>query len=202
MKIFIIGLPRSGRTTISKELVSAHGWEYIDAMSWIRSTFRAQHEGEHHEQYEDEYHRYLAIRMIINPNFIIDHIQEAMRVVSWGDETVFVIDGISSPKDFGALFDFGKDIVVFLNRTDNEYHFRDHENIGVSVMRDYCFWMSSISLLDRGRWLEYNFKVQGDEPDFVKEMGARNTVLIVKPASRVISHAIEKLKGLVYAVPQ
>jgi hypothetical protein len=199
MKIFIIGLPRSGRTTVSKELVSAHGWEYIDAMSWIRSTFRSQHEGEHHEQYEDEYHHYLAKKLTAHPNMVIDHVQKMMDTNN-GD--VFVIDGIVSPKDFAALFDFGHDIVVFLNRTDNEYHFRDHENIGVSVIRDYCFWMSSIALLDRRRWLEYNFRVDGNEPDFVKEMGARNTVLIVKPASRVISHAIDKLKGLVDAVPQ
>lgn len=192
MKIFIVGLPKSGRTTVSQAVVEAHGYEYIDAMSWVRSTFRDRKESEHPHQYEDEYQSYLTKRMMVNPWFISDHVYEMMKV-SGKEDAVFVIDGIISPKDFTALFDYRQDIVVFLNRTDNEHEYRDHENIGTSVIRDYCFWMSAAGVLSKDRWLEYNFKIPGENSDFVKAMGAQNSVFIVKSISKVISHLTERL---------
>jgi len=194
MKIFIIGLPKSGRTTVSKALVEAHGFEYIDATSWVRSTYRDRKEGEHPHQYEDEYQAYLTKRMMVNPWFISDHVREMMKVVG-KEYTNFVIDGIISPKDFSVLFDYREDVAVFLNRTDNEHEYRDHENIGVSVIRDYCFWMSAAGVLSKDRWLEYNFKIPGEDSDFVKAMGAQNSVFITKSINKVIAHLIERLKG-------
>jgi len=193
MKIFIVGIPKSGRTTVSKALVKALGYEYIDAMSWVRSTFRAPKEGEHPHQYEDEYQHYLTKRMMVNPWFVSDHVMEMMKV-SEKEDAVYVIDGILSPKDFTALFDYREDIVVFLNRTDNLHEYRDHENIGTSVIRDYCFWMSAAGVLTKARWLEYNFKIPGESSDFVKAMGAQNSVFIVKSIERVISHLTERLQ--------
>jgi len=196
MKVFIVGLPKSGRTTVAKALVDSLGFAYIDATSWVRSTFRERKEGEHPNQYEDEYQSYLTKRMNVNPWFVSDHVYEMMKV-SGKDDAIFVIDGIISPKDFSALFDYREDVVVFLNRTDNEHEYRDHENIGASVIRDYCFWMSSAGLLAKSRWLEYNFKIPGEDSDFIKAMGAQNSVFIVKSIKKVISHLVERLKGTV-----
>lgn len=195
MKIFIVGLPRSGKTTVAKAIVEDAGFQYIDAMSWVRAGFRSPNVGEHIHQYEDEYQQYLTKRMQVNPWFIIDNVHEMMKVN--GDaETIFVIDGVSSPKDFTALFDYREDIIVFLNRTDNEHEYRDHENIGTSVIRDYCFWMSAAGLLNRPRWIEYNFRIPGEPNDHVKEMGAQNSVFIIKSINRVISHLKERLQEL------
>ena len=190
MKIFIVGLPKSGRTTVAKALVEAHGFAYIDAMSWVRSIFRKPEAGEHPHQYEDEYQQYLTKRMMVNPLFITDHVQEMMKVIDPHLDSTFVIDGVSSPKDFTTLFDYREDIIVFLNRTDNENEYRDHENIGASVIRDYCFWMSSAGLLNKNRWLEYNFKIPGEASDNIKAMGAQNSVFIVKSINKVVSHLI------------
>lgn len=196
MKIFIVGLPRSGRTTVAKAIVEAHGFEYIDAMSWVRSTFRGPNPGEHPHQYEDEYQQYLTKRMSINPWFVTDYIYEMMKVR--GDEnTVYVIDGIQSPRDFIAMFDFRQDIIVFLNRTDNDHEFRDHENIGTSVIRDYCFWMSSAGLITKQRWLEYNFRIPGEDSEHVKVMGAQNSVFIVKSIKLAISHLTAKVAEVI-----
>jgi adenylate kinase family enzyme len=192
MKIFVVGLPKSGKTTVAKALVEAHGFKYIDATSWVRSTFRAPKEEEHRQQYEDEFQQYLTKRMMVNPWFVTDHVMEMMKVDGKSDD-VFIIDGVASPKDFTALFDFREDIIVFLNRTDNEYEYRDHENIGTSVIRDYCFWMSAAGLLTRDRWLEFNFKMSGEDHDYIKTMGAQNTVLIVRSPKKVISHLITVL---------
>lgn len=192
MRIFIVGLPKSGRTTVSKAVADAHGFGYVDAMSWIRSTFRSRKEGEHPQQYEDEYQQYLTKRMMVNPNFISDHVHEMMKVSS---DNNFIIDGLVSPKDFMTLFNYQEDIVVFLNRTDEDPEGKDYEKIGVSVARDYCYWMAAAGLLSKDRWLEYNFKIPGEGSDFVKAMGTHNSVFIVRSINRVISHLIERLKG-------
>jgi len=196
MKIFIVGLPKSGRTSVAKALVEAHDWEYIDAMSWVRSTFRPLKEDEHQHQYEDDYQQYLTKRMMVNPWFVSDHVYEMMKV-NGQDDAVFIIDGVASPKDFTALFDYRQDIVVFLNRVDNDHEYRDHENIGISVMRDYCTWMSSAGILNKERWLEYNFRIPGENSDYIKVMGAHNSVYIVKSINKVISHLTDRLKELV-----
>jgi len=193
MRIFIVGLPKSGRTTVSKAVAEAHNFEYIDAMSWVRSTFRERKEDEHPQQYEDEYHHYLTKRMMVNPWFISDHVYEMMKV-SGKDEATFIIDGIASPKDFTTLFDYRQDIVVFLNRTDHDPESRDHESIGVSVIRDYCFWMSAAGVLTRDRWLEYNFKIPGEDSDHIKPMGAQNSVFICRSIKKVISHLSDRFK--------
>lgn len=199
MKIFIIGLPRSGRSTVAKAIAEEHGYHYIDAMSWVRSTFRGPHPGEHPQQHEDEYQQYLTIRTTVNPWFVVDHISEMMKVGR--DKSVFVIDGISSPRDFITLFDFKQDVVIFLNRSDNDTDYRDHENISTSVIRDYCFWMSAAGLITKQRWLEYNFRIPGEDSDHLKAMGAQNSVFIVKSIKRAISHLKEKIKEIVNGVP-
>lgn len=199
MKIFIVGLPKSGRTSVAKALANVHGWRYIDAMSWVRSTFRSPKDDEHPQQHEDEYQQYLTKRMTVNPDFVSDHVEEMIEICSDND-AVFVIDGIASPRDFTKLFDYRQDIIVFLNRTDNDYESRDHERIGTSVIRDYCFWMSAAGLLNRERWLEYNFRVPGEDSDHIKTMGVQNTVFIVRSISRVISHVTERAKEIVDAV--
>jgi len=192
MKIFIVGLPRSGRSTVAKAVVEAHSYRYIDAMSWVRSNFRECEPGEHPHQYEDAYQQHLAQLRLADPWFVSDYILKEM----WYGTETFVIDGLTSPKDFVQLFDYQKDIVIFLNRTDNEHEYRDHENIGVSVIRDYCFWMSAASLLSKERWLEYNFKIPGETSEHIKVMGAQNSVFIVKSIARVVSHLVEKIKEI------
>lgn len=198
MKIFIVGLPKSGRSTVAKALVEAHGYRYIDAMSWVRSTFRESNPGEHPHQYEDDYQEYLTQRRLTDEGFVSDYITKEM----WYGTEIFVIDGLTSPRDFVWLFDYKEDVVIFLNRTDNDHEYRDHENIGVSVIRDYCFWMSAAGLLSKKRWLEYNFKIPGEPADHVKVMGAQNSVFIVKSIVRVVSHLTEKIKEIVCAISE
>lgn len=191
MKIFIIGLPKSGRTTVAQAISEGDRRQYIDATGWIRSTFRAPQEGEHVQQFEDEFHRYFSMRMMVNPWFITDHVRDMLNMNP--QKKAFIIDGIFTPKDLVSLFDYREDVVIFLNRTDNETDVKDHENIGVSVMRDYCFWMSSAGLLPKERWLEYNFRIPGEDSEFVKELGSKNSVFLIKSIERVIAHIKEKI---------
>ena len=40
MKIFIVGMPQSGRTTVAKALAQSKDYQYIDATSWVKGLFQ------------------------------------------------------------------------------------------------------------------------------------------------------------------
>lgn len=190
MNIYICGLPNSGRTTVAKAIAEKIGGQCIDVMEWLKSSFRDRKHQETQFQYEEAYHHFLSIRREINPNVVISNVRDLLTVYVGSHA---VIDGIASPKDFTDLFDYRHDIVIFLNRTDNSVEYRDHENIGVSVMRDYCFWLSSAGLLRKERWLEYNFQIPGEPSEQVKTLGSKNSVFIIKSINQVIIHVMEKI---------
>lgn len=196
MKIFIVGLPSSGRTTVAKSLSMQENFRYVDATGWVKSTFRSKSPSEHIQQYMDEYHQYLTNRMRVNPDLFINNVLESYQSYS-GENHIFVVDGVNNPRDLSRLFDYNKDMIVFLNRTDAEPEFKDYENVGLSVMRDYCFWLSSANLLPKDRWLEYNFKIPGEESEHIKPLGSKNSVFIVKSITKVSSHLKEYVTNLV-----
>lgn len=190
MKIFVVGMPNSGRTTVSKALCKAPNYQYIDATSWVKATFRPPRDGEHPQQYDDELHTWYLNRMANNPDTIVAHVNDSIKAYGSG---TFVIDGISSPRDLVRLFEPEQDMIVFLNRTNNSSDFKDYENIGVSVMRDYCFWLSSAANLNKENWHEYNFAIPGEESDWVKQLGHKNSVFLVKSINKAISHLKTRL---------
>lgn len=195
MNIFLIGLPNSGRTTVARALSEDGRRLYIDAASWVKATFRERQPGEHLQHYLDEYHAFLTKRLNANPFFVMDNVYDLMKSFE-SENKSYVIDGLLSPKDFAHLFDYRNDIVVFLNRTDNEREMRDQETIGVTCIRDYCVWLASAGLLPRNRWVEYNFKIPGEHSDHVKMLGAKNSVYIVRSIEKAISHLKDHLKSL------
>lgn len=195
MNIFVIGLPKSGRTTMAKALSEKEGTFYIDASSWIKHTFRDIKDDEPVPTYQDELFNYLSDRLKVNPDVYVDNVDQAIDSVylHYDDDKTFVIDGINSPHDLVKLFNYNTDYIIFVNRTDNDTEYKDHESIGVSVIRDYCYWMSSANLLPKNRWIEYNFKMPGEESEHVKVLGSKNSVFIVKSIKRAISHFKELL---------
>lgn len=194
MNIFIIGLPKSGKTTVAKALCQDGRFEYIDSASWLKATYRAPKDNEHEQQYEESYHNYLINRLKIDPSLTSKNIQATMA--SYPNSFEFVIDGIINPKDFTQLFNYNEDIIVFLNRINNEAVCQDYQNIGASVIKDYCFWMASAGLLEKKRWIEYNFKIPGEENDQVKILGSKNSVYLVKSLDKALSHLKEKLREI------
>jgi hypothetical protein len=189
MKVFIIGMPESGRTTVAQSLCQNDKFVYVDASAWLKDSFRPQRDGEHPEQYHDAYHHWYLNRVKENRNLTVEHVLATMSGYDNGDKLTWIIDGVNSPHDFPALFDHNKDFVVFLNRTDNqEVKIKDYETIGTSVIRDYCFWLSAGSMLPRERWYEYNFKIVGGIIEKFKAMGSKNSVFIVGSLDKVVEH--------------
>lgn len=190
-------MPGSGRTTVAKALCQAKSFRYIPATSWVKNSFREQNTGELPQQYLDEYHTWYNNRLKVDPEIIIDNTLDVMDAYAMDsqDDVNYVIDGLTSPRDLAHLFDYNNDIIVFLNRTNNDSEFKDYENIGVSVMRDYCFWLSSANLLPKERWFEYNYQIPGEDSDFMKSLGSKNSVFIVKSINKVISHLTNHIDG-------
>lgn len=147
MKVFIIGLPQSGRTTVAKAVSDYNKIPY--------------------------YH----------------HLLDDQTFYDSFTNNYCIIDGLSSPKDFVSLFDHNKDVVIFLNRTDNTSYFKEIENVAISVIKDYCYWLAACGDLAKDRWLEYNFKMIGQLNILpVKKLSDKNTVFIAKSVTAVISH--------------
>lgn len=191
MKIFIVGLPGSGRTTVSTSLYTNTNFEYIDATGWAKSTFRERKENEHIQQFLDEYHTYLMSRMKVEPDLFYNNVINSIKSYQSNN---FVIDGVNSPRDLSKLFNYNEDVIVFLNRTDSEPEFKDYENVGLTVMRDYCYWLSSAGLLPKERWLEFNFKIPGEQSDLIKQLGSKNTLFIVKSINNVCKLLVDRFK--------
>jgi len=176
MKIFLIGHSKSGKTMVAKSLTDFKhitGQLHFDMNSNLSS-----------EALKEDYKSILLNK----ESFDLDYVNHVIN--SYHDNN-FVIDGISDPKVFISLFDYTKDMVVFLNRLDNDVNIEDYQNISLCIMRDYCFWLSAIGLLEKERWIEYNFRVPGEDSEVIKKLGSKNSVFVVKSLSKVIAHLKE-----------
>lgn len=185
MNIFIIGLPGAGKSTLAKSLAQEKNCIHIDGSSWLQVSFREKLPHESDQKYQEEYHQYFINRLKLNPNLCSDNILQSIKSYNTHN---FIIEGIINPKDFVQLFNYNNDIVVFLNRIDNTDDNKDYENIAVSVMRDYCFWLASADLLSKKNWLEFNFKFSDKDSNYIKTLGSKNTVIIVKTLNNVLKY--------------
>lgn len=184
MNTFIIGLNKSGRSTLAQELSKEFGHLHI-AADWFKGEFRPPNEKELEQHYLDDYAQYLTQRRKNRPEEVVEAVRDQMVGES-------IVDGIQSPMDFIELFDYNRDFIVFLNRVDAPIS-REHESIGVSVIRDYCFWLASAGLIEKKRWHEFNFKIPGEKSDFIKELGSKNRIFLTNNLDRVV----ESVKGSV-----
>jgi hypothetical protein len=189
MNVFIVGNPKTGKSTLAKALCEeVSNCEHIST-AWFKDAFRKPKEKETDQHYLDEYYQYFSQQLKSNPRVILDVVAPVI-----GGNKTFIIDSILTPKDFVELFNYNTDFVIFLNRVDAP-HPRDHENIGVSVIRDYCFWLSSAGLIERDRWLEFNYRFD-ELGDLAKELGSKNTVVIIKGGIKKVIEVCKERLGV------
>lgn len=188
MNIFIIGLNKSGRSTLAQELSNEFGHPHIRA-DWFKDEFRKPKEKELEQHYLDDYAQWLTQRRKGNSQEVVEVVRNK---IAWENA---IVDGIQSPSDFVELFDYNRDFVVFLNRVDAPIP-REPESIGASVIRDYCFWLASAGLIDKGRWHEYSLRIPGEESNFIKELGSKNRIFLTKNLRTVIESVKASVREL------
>jgi len=188
MKVFILGLSQCGKTTVAKALAESPDAFSITVSSWLKSNFRLRSVNEEQEDFEKARNEFLAIGLKRDANLIADSVEITMSMHSDFNPKIkkFIIDGVTSPRDFTKLFNYNEDVAIFLNRVDNPSETTDHDGIGQNVIRDYCLWLSTMGLLPKERWTEYNYRMPGEESDFVKELSSRNVVTITKNINKAI----------------
>lgn len=197
MKVFILGLPKSGRTTIATTLSTNLNFSYVDSLVWFKLAYESYKENSYENKFEslNDYMNNWILKQ--DPDLVVVNTVQTLRLLSAiSYNTNAIMDNISSPRDFCRLFDFNNDIAVFLNRVDDPDCFiEDYERVGISVIRDYCFWLSSSGHLRKDRWIEYNFRIPGERSDYIKSLGAKNSVYIVKSIDNVISHLTQLINN-------
>lgn len=119
-----------------------------------------------------------------------DRLKEA---ISYPEFKNNMLDGVASPADFTYCFNYEEDMVIFLNRIDNKYETKDWEAINISVIRDYCYWLSSAGKLNKDRWLEFNFRFGDNDYSRIKCLGSKNCVYVVKSIEKVLEIAGESI---------
>lgn len=186
-KIFILGLSHSGRTTISKALSNVNNY-YISAFDKFKLHFRSKIINEHVSDYEREFQLYLASLCQYNPFVISQSIEDE---IAHNLHDKYIIDGLLNPLNFIKIFNPSIDKVVFLNRIDSNVESSDQDNIALITIRDYCSWLSSVNLLSKDNWIEYNFRIDTKESGYLRSLGTRNTVHIVKSIDCVKDHLIK-----------
>lgn len=194
MKVFIIGLPNSGRTSVASCLAEQEGNRYISAFDWFKSTFRPQHKTETADDYSHAFMEYMIERLRMDPLLFSNNIKDVIKSSPFNKK--YIIDGLLNPKNFIDVFDYNTDMIVILNRVDNDQDAHDYDNISINVIRDYCFWLSASGLLSKDRWLEYNFKMTKDSSDFIKKLGSKNTVYLVKSLDKAIEHLTDVISHI------
>jgi hypothetical protein len=189
MRVFIIGLPENGCDIVSKALCQELEMPYIDACSWVQHIFRDKKTDEHEQQYQELFDEFLTEKLKIDSDLYLNHITSSLQIY----QNNAIISGLHSPREFVKLFDYTKDIVIFLNRIDTD-SVKEEYSIGISVIRDYCYYLASSKLLTRDKWIEINYKLLGEESDFVKSLGSKNSIFLVKNIKKAIEVLISLLK--------
>ncbi len=190
MNVFIIGLPQSGKSFIAQSICNDNNkFQHIDVGSWIKDSFRTKLQSETDRAYQDAFYNYISIRLKLTPDLFYSYIKGSILDFSKN----YIIEGVNSPHLITQLFDYNKDFIIFLNKIDNDSEFPESENIGVSNIRDYCYWLSSLNLIDKEKWLEFNYKLSDQDLGFSKYLGCKNTVVITKSIEKISSILKEKL---------
>jgi len=182
MKIFILGLSKSGKTTVSKALCSQSNINCVSPFDWFKNSFRCKSLNESDIDYQKDFQNYLTNSLKKEPTLFSNYIESCCF---WNEEKISIIDGMLDPKNFIDVFDWNTDMLVVLNRLDNNSD-NDYDHISLNVIRDYCFWLSNSGLMPKDRWQEFNFKFNGLNSEHFKKIGAKNTLWIVHNIEKVI----------------
>lgn len=153
MKIFIIGISKTGKSTLSTYLSNKYNLEHIQSSLSIRNSFKYK-ESDFNNKQEfinaiTEYSIELNKKV---PNFISTYIKKNYDLTK-----NVIIEGIRNPNNFFDLFDINKDKVIFLDYLNNEVKQTKFED-GIDVIKHYLNWNLELNIIPQNRiqYLIYN----------------------------------------------
>lgn len=149
MKIFLIGFSGLGKTPLNKLLVTAMpGAQLISASEWVRSQCPPT-------ATVAELTAFSNSNLARNPRSCIDFIASKYNL----DDGISIIDGIRNPFDFTNLFDYTKDVVIFLYRV-GIYPKSSFEEKGILAIQKYVEFLRSENLVPKTRAFKIAFTKQ------------------------------------------
>ena len=95
MKIFFLGIPQSGRSSVAFSLAESNinDCGIIDALHGSDFSFRKQFPKEHTQKFQDEYQQALSLKTKESPNHCIDNVLDLINIYS--DKKYILIDNIT-----------------------------------------------------------------------------------------------------------
>lgn len=153
MKIFIIGISKTGKSTLSKYLSEKYNIEHIQASKSIRNTFKYKEEDYNSQQEFIEAITEYSIKLNQKePYFISNYI-----INNYNLKKDVLIEGIRNPNNFFSLFDITKDKVIILDYLNNKIEKTNFEQ-GIDIIKEYLKWNVELDIISKNRIqiLEYN----------------------------------------------
>jgi shikimate kinase len=146
MKIFVIGYSGIGKSPFTNKLLAKFAdAQLISASEWVRSKFEPGTSAEVLTLYSKE-------QLKNNPNSCVSFITQKYDL----DNKITIIEGIRNPYDFNRLFDYTKDIVIFLSR-EGLVSMTSFEENGVLAIKTYTNFLLLESMLEKSRVLYIHF---------------------------------------------
>lgn len=146
MKIFVIGYSGIGKSPFTNKLLSKLPTaQLISASEWVRSKFEIGTSAEVLTAYSKD-------QLRTNPNSCVNFINQKYTF----DNKITIIEGIRNPFDFNRLFNYTKDIVVFLSR-DGLVPRTSFEENGLLAIEAYTNFLLLENMLDKNRVLYIHF---------------------------------------------
>lgn len=146
MKIFIIGISKTGKSTLSTYLSNKYNLEHIKSSLSIRNSFEYKESDFNNKQ--DFINAITEYSIELNqkvPNFISTYIKNNYDLTK-----NVIIEGIRNPNNFFDLFNINEDKVIFLDYLNNEVKQTKFEN-GIDVIKHYLNWNLELNIIPQNR---------------------------------------------------
>lgn len=144
MKIFVLGISRSGKTTLAKGIAEELKLPHISSSGWVRTHFAEGAPISDMTAYSQE-------QLEKNPSACLDYLQ-----ANYDLSIPCVIEGIRNPFDFIHLFDPREDLVILLDYVKNLTEATLFES-GLEVIDRYVKWLEINQLIRSNRRLKLTF---------------------------------------------
>lgn len=133
MKIFIIGISQTGKSTTAKYIANKYNMEYIQASIMIRNSFKKENEFNSRQEFIEAITKYSIELNQNSPMIVSKYIKENY------DLNNVIIEGIRNPNNFFDLYEIKKDKIIVLDYLNNPIKETTFEK-GINIIVDYLKW--------------------------------------------------------------